>query len=268
MTSRAFDPVVPANFSLPFIAWLILCFPLSGCYIDAKPLAPDAMSERLGELLEDPDPDMRRTAAEALGKIGHQSANAGLLAALSDQDARVRAAAALSLGRLGDRQSVVALIRRLADSAETVREAAALALGETEPTPTHEAQIVEALHLPETAGRIAASRALLGLDTVSFSLDLVRALRDSDPIVRQGITALLGETGDARALPHLRALVRTDAAAGVRAEAAFRLGKVGDENVLTDLETVVESDPDAVVRGWARWAVRQITQSREFGSGK
>lgn len=240
---------------------------MTGCYVDVPPTAPDVMSARLGELLADPDPEMRRTAAEALGKIGHRSASSGLLSALNDQDARVRAAAALSLGRLGDGESGRALIRHLGDSAGTVRAAAALALAEIEPFPAREAQILEAFHHVEGSGRIAVSRALLGLDTVSFSVDLVSALRDSDPRVRQGIAAVLGETGDARALPYLLSLVKKDSAAGVRSEAAFRLGKVGNDSVMPDLAKVAEADSDLVVRGWARWAMQEIKQSHESGSG-
>lgn len=256
-----------SDFSAHIFFWLVLCFINSGCYVDAPPTAPDVMSARLGELLADPDPEMRRTAAEALGKIGHRSASSELLSALNDYDARVRAAAALSLGRLGDGESGVALIRHLGDPAETVRTAAALALAEIEPSPHREAKILTAFHHLDGSGRIAVSRALLGLDTVAFSDDLVSALLDSDPAVRQGIAAVLGETGDARALPYLLSLVKKDSAAGVRSEAAFRLGKVGNESVMPDLVEVAKGDSDLVVREWARWAMRQIKQSHGSDSG-
>lgn len=259
---------MPSRFSLYLFFWLLSSSMLAGCYVDAPPAAPDVMAARLGELLADPDPDMRRTAAEALGKIGHASANSGLLSALNDQDARVRAAAALSLGRLGDGESGTALVGRLADSVEAVREASAVALGEIEASPAHEQRILRVLRHAEGFGRAAASRALVGLDRVSFSTDLVGALRDSDPIVRQGIAAALGETGDMRAVPHLLSLVRKDAAAGVRSEAAFRLGKIGDERVMADLAAVADTDSVVAVRGWARWAMQQIRQSHESGSGQ
>jgi HEAT repeat protein len=238
----------------------------SGCYVDVPPTDPGVISARLGELLSDPDPEMRRTAAEALGKIGERSARPGLLSALNDQDARVRAAAALSLGRLGDGQSGEALIRHLSDPAEAVKTAAALALAEIEPFPDRESRILAAVRHLNGSGRIAASRALLGFDSVTFSEDLGSALQNSDPAVRQGIAAVLGETGDARAIPYLLSLVKKDSAAGVRSEAAFRLGKVGDDSVMIDLIEVAEGDSDLMVRGWARWAMQQITQSHESDS--
>ena len=222
---------------------------------------------RLSELLADPDPEVRRTAAEALGKVGHRAASSGLNAALNDQDHRVRSAAALSLGSVGDGVNGIALVEHLADSAEPVRAASALALGEMEVSTAREEQILEALQNPKSAVRVAASRALLGLDTVSLSADLVSALRDSNANVRQGVTAVLGETGDARALPYLLKLLKSDPDAGVRSEAAFRLGKVGDNRVVAELSAVAARDSDMTVREWARWAVRQIMPTREFGSG-
>ncbi|MBA3753961.1 MAG: HEAT repeat domain-containing protein [Nitrospira sp.] len=257
---------MPLVFAIRLIFGLLLGSLMAGCYVETPPAGPDAMSARLRELLADPDPGMRRTAAEALGKVGHRSARVGLVSALNDQDARVRAAAALSLGQLGDAESGTALLRCLFDPAETVWVAAALALGEIEPSPAREAQILAAFHHSDGSARIAAIRALLGLDTISFSVDLVKALRDPDPKIRQGAAAALGETGDVRVIPDLMSLLRTDAFAGVRSEAAFRLGKIGDGSVIGDLTIVVGSDSNLVVRGWAGWAIQQLTQAHEYGS--
>jgi HEAT repeat protein len=246
---------------------LLLGSILTGCYVEAPPAGPDMVSARLGELLTDPDPDMRRTAAEALGKIGHRSSRAGLLAALHDQEARVRAAAALSLGRLGDRDSGPALVESLSDPAEVVRIAAALALGEIEPLPILESLILDRLSHKDDSERMAASRALLGLENISFSGELVAALQERNPKIRQGIAAVLGETGNVRAVPHLVMLLQRDAITSVRAEAAFRLGKIGDDRIMSELVKIAETDSEAVVRGWTRWAIQQIKQSHESGSG-
>ncbi len=241
---------------------------LTACYSDTPPGDPEMVAQRLVALLADPDPDVRRTAAEALGKVGHRSASAGLIVSLNDRDASVRAAAALSLGRVGDGESGAALAERLADSDEAVRAASAMALGAIEISAVRESQILKVLHHPQGSARIAATRALLNLDTVSLSADLVGALHDSDAQVRQGVVAVLGEAGDGGAVPHLLLLLRTDASAGVRAEAAFRLGKIGTSDVLADLSKAAMADLDVGVRGWARWAIQQIRLSREFGSRK
>ncbi len=220
------------------------------------------------ELLADPDSDVRRTAAEALGKVGHKSSNASLIVALDDPDGHVREAAAFALGRLGDGKSGMALAGHLADSAEPVQMASALALGEIEFSAKSETLILGGLRHPQSSARLAATRALLSLDTVSLSAELIKALRDPDARVRQGVAAVLGETGNPGAVSHLRSLLGTDGAANVRVEAAFRLGKLGDNSVLAELSRAAEADPDMRVRGWAQWARQQITLSHEFGSGR
>ncbi|MCS6319076.1 MAG: HEAT repeat domain-containing protein [Nitrospira sp.] len=247
---------------------MFLSAALTACYSDTPPEDPEMVAQRLVALLADSDPDVRRTAAEALGKVGHRSASAGLIVSLNDRDASVRAAAALSLGRVGDGESGSALAERLADSDEAVRAASAMALGAIEISAVRESQILKVLHHPQDSARIAATRALLTLDTVSLSADLVGALHDSDAQVRQGVVAVLGETGDGGAVPHLLLLLRTDASAGVRAEAAFRLGKIGTSDVLADLSKAAMADLDVGVREWAGWAIQQIRLSREFGSRK
>ncbi len=245
---------------------LLIGFATAGCYVEAPSAGPEVMSVRLRELLADSDPNMRRTAAEALGKIGRRSARSGLVSVLNDSDPRVRGAAALALGRLGDAESGPALAGLLSDPSGEVREAAALALGAIEPSPASEAQILARFRTPDAPTRIAASHALLGLDTIFFSANLTAVLRDVDPTVRQGMAAVLGETGDVQALPYLLSLLKNDSHAGVRSEAAFRLGKVGDKGVASDLLKAAEGDSDFVVRGWARWALQQVKQSHESGS--
>ena len=253
----------PVHLLVSFLFWPIL----AGCYGETPSAGPEVVSVRLGELLADQDPDMRWTAAEALGKIGHRSSRTALIAALRDQEARVRAAAALSLGRIGEAESAPALVQSLADPAEMVRVAAAMALGELEPSPSSEALVLTGFRRPDDAERLAAGWALLGFGTVSFSQELIKMLREPNPRIRQVAAAILGESGDARAIPPLLTLLQSDRVADVRSEAAFRLGKIGDERVASKLETVAELDQDIRVRGWARWARRQITLSHESGSG-
>lgn len=235
---------------------------MAGCYADVPPAAPVEVSNRVTELLSDPDPDVRRTAAESLGKIGERTASHSLLVALNDQDSRVRAAAARSLGRLGEGGSGVALAGRLADSSDAVRAASALAMSEIENIATTESESLRLLRHQDPAVRIAVTRALAGQDSMRFTAELVEALHDPDAQVRQGVAAALGETGDGRAVPHLVRLLKTDQSAGVRSEAAFRLGKLGDASVVRELLTVAQADADPTARGWARWAVDQITLAR------
>ena len=101
--------------SLPSAIRLILCLLIgsaaAGCYVESPSVGPEVLSTRISELLVDGDPDLRRTAAEALGKLGRRSARSGLVSALNDPDARVRFQCALSLGELNDERIITALAR-------------------------------------------------------------------------------------------------------------------------------------------------------------
>ena len=254
-----------------FLSWLIFLlsanYLIAGCYVDVPPRGAAEVSMRVTELLTDSDPDVRRTAAESLGKIGERSAAHGLLVALKDQDPRVRAAAARSLGNLGDEASGIPLAGRLADSSEAVRMASALALSEIESAASSEAESLRMLRHQDASVRMATTRALAGQDSVRFTGELVAALQDADAQVRQGVVAVLGETGDGRAIPHLVHLLKNDSHAGVRSEAAYRLGKLGNASIMRELSEAAQADADPMTRVWARWAVEQITSSRGSDSG-
>lgn len=258
---------VQVRFLSCLVSLLSVNYLIAGCYVDAPPASPAEVSMRLTELLTDPNPEVRRTAAESLGKIGERSASQGLLVALKDQDPRVRAAAAVSLGRLGDSANGIALVGRLVDSSEDVRAASALALSEIETTAVSEAETLRMLRHRDASVRMATTRALAGQDSVRFTGELVAALQDADAQVRQGVAAALGETGDGRAIPHLVRLLKNDSNAGVRSEAAFRLGKLGDTSILRELSEAAQADADPRTRVWAGWAVEQIMSSRGSDSG-
>jgi HEAT repeat protein len=85
--------------------------------------------DTLGDALDDPSWDVRRTAALALGRLGDQRATGRLLLALRDNsDPWLRENAALALGQIGDISALPLLQVALFDDAPRVREAAAAAL--------------------------------------------------------------------------------------------------------------------------------------------
>ena len=86
--------------------------------------AVPALIQALGDLSE----NVRRAAAEALGKLGDPQAVPALIKALGDDWNAVRRAAAEALGKLGDPQAVPALIQALGDRSENVRRAAQQAI--------------------------------------------------------------------------------------------------------------------------------------------
>ncbi|MGQ0811434.1 MAG: HEAT repeat domain-containing protein [Nitrospiraceae bacterium] len=220
------------------------------------------MAVRLEALLSDKSSDVRRTAAESLGKIGSRTSARALVDVLSDEVATVRQASAVALGRFGNSvgdQAGMPLLLRLTDQSDAVRTSAARAISEFGETPAVVDRLEKLLRSPDVRTRRATVLALQAIDTpVSFSV-LAEALRDHDPLVRQGAVAALGELADARAIPLFRARLQHDVAVGVRSEAAFRLGKIGDRTVVVDLEKAAERDPNAEVRRWAQWARQELS---------
>ncbi|MBD2122350.1 HEAT repeat domain-containing protein [Trichocoleus sp. FACHB-262] len=81
------------------------------------------------EALQDNDYNVYWAAAEALGRIGSETAVAGLLEALQDKSFEVRWAVTKALGRIGGETAVAGLLEASQDKSFEVRWAAAEALG-------------------------------------------------------------------------------------------------------------------------------------------
>jgi len=235
-----------------FVA-LVLC--LAGCVQDSPPSSRERTISLLLELLRDEGPEMRRTAAESLGKIGDPRATDSILPLVHDPESVVREASVMAMGRLKPTATdeVVALLTQaLEDPVESVRQAAVVAIGEIEPGSRLLEPVAGLLRSSGVTIRRAAVRALLQVDSSQWVPALVAAGRDSDAEVRQGIAAAMGEWGGSAVSPWLRERLAQDPSPGVRAEAAYRLGMLSDPDTRAALDTTVAKDPDSGVRRWAK----------------
>jgi HEAT repeat protein len=206
------------------------------------------------ELLRDEVPEMRRTAAESLGKIGDPRAADSILTLMHDPAAIVREASVLAMGHLKPTATdgVVALLTQaLEDPVESVRQAAVVAVGEIEPGSRLLQPVVGLLQSSDAMIRRAAVRALLQVDSSQLVPALVAAGHDSDAEVRQGIVAAVSEWGGSAVSPWLRERLAHDLSPGVRAEAAYRLGMLSDSDTRAALNTTIAKDLDSGVRRWA-----------------
>lgn len=231
----------------------LLCLP--GCIQDSPPPSKERAVSLLLELLHDDRPEMRRTAAESLGKIGDRESIDSILPLVQDPDEAVREASVTAMGRIRPpaTDTIVALLAQaLKDPVESIRQAAVVAIGEIEPGPRLLEPIVGLLRSSDAAIRNAAVRALLQIDSSQSVSSLIAAGQDSDPEVRQGIVAAVGEWGGVAVSPWLRERLAHDSSPGVRTEAAYRLGMRSDIEAKAALDRAVAMDADSGVRNWAK----------------
>ncbi len=218
------------------------------------------------------DARSRRSAAEALGRIGPAAAGAvpALVKALEDRAAYVRYGAAGALGRIGPAAAVAvpALVKTaLQDPDRGVRGAAAYALGKIGPgaagaVPT----FARALENQDGAVRRKAVEALVKMGPAAAAAvpALVKALEDRESHVREWAADALGKIGPraAAAVPALaRALEDRDKA--VRQWAAKGLGGIGPGAAAAApaLARALE-DREATVRNAAAEALAKIDPNR------
>ncbi len=251
---------------------LILFLPLlvAACTAASSSDGPETVVSRLVALLNDPQPDVRRTAALSLGKIAHPESGSALIPALRDADPLVRRYSAWALGSLGEHaahNAGSALVPLLGDSSPEVAMAAAEAIGKIGASQPVVDLLTHTLRDPSVNTRRAAVKSLAWLESASAYAVLVGALKDPDAQVRQGAAAALGELGDRRALVAMEDRLLHDPAIGVRSEAAFRLGKLGDHTAMAALRAAANGDPESKVRGWAAWAIEQLASAGEPGLG-
>lgn len=251
--SRRFDQIVSCLRSSHLSALFSFFFLLVGCLQEAPAPSAERTTVLLISLLHDESSEVRRTAAESLGKIGDQSAVTSILPLLTDPDPVVRVAAAKALGRIGTASNdtvLAALSRSLEDPAEGVQQAAAMAIGEIEPLSRQLKAVVSLVQASDVHVRRAAVRALLQVDTSLWLPLLLPALDDPDVEVRQGAVAVLGASGNSQVRTEIQKRLTQDSSPAVRAEVAYHLGELGGSETRSVLQEAFEKDPDRGVRRW------------------
>lgn len=256
-------PVLPRSSSMPWALFFISLL-LTACIVstDHREPTPEQVIPRLTAVLKDLNPELRRAAAQSLGKIARKEAVPALLEALRDPDAGVRRHAAWALGMIGEdalgpERSPLATL--LFDADPGVREAAATALGMTGDTQVGIELLLERLQesgTPADSKRLAAA-ALGGMEARSAVTGLTRLLADQDARVRRWTVAAMGDIADEQAVKPLSALLTKDPDPGVRLEVAFRLGKFGGAAAKPALITALK-DADENVRRQAEAALKEL----------
>ena len=92
---------------------------------------------------------------------------------------------------------------------------------------------------PSPAVRVAATKAILSLDSEESAAALLPLLNDKDEFVRREVAYALGLTRSRSAITSLTDHLLNDKEAGVRGAAAVALGRIGDENAVIPLASVL-----------------------------
>jgi HEAT repeat protein len=149
-----------------------------------------------GLLLNDPDPDVRRECANALGNFGLGRSLEPLARALGDQGVEVQRQAANAIGDLNDvTKAPAALIRATTSTDLELRRHATKALAHIRDVATVQT-LADRLGDEDKDVRLAAVEGLGEMKVAAAVPALTRALNDRDPEVRRAAAEALGKTED------------------------------------------------------------------------
>ena len=147
-----------------------------------------------GMVTNDPDPDIRRSAARALGDFSAARSLDPLTRALADRDPDVQRDAAEAMGNLNDvSKAPTALVRASASTDLELRRRATRTLGRIGDPATVQA-LTDRLSDDDKDVRLAAVEGLGEMKIQSAVPSLTRALSDRDPEVRRAAAEALGKT--------------------------------------------------------------------------
>jgi len=163
-----------------------------------------AVDDLIGQLA-DAEPEIRREATLALGRIGGPEAVQALVDLLTAPESDVQPEAARALGMTGDRQAVAPLMDKLIDPNEIIREHAAGALGELQ-SPEAAERLMEILKhdpSPAVSGRGALALAKLGVMDAIWEI-LPRMHQTDNRVLRRQLATAVGNLlGDPGRFYHL-----------------------------------------------------------------
>jgi HEAT repeat protein len=228
-----------------------------------------ATVERLAAALSDPNEDVCRTAAQALGEKGDRRAVEPLIAALQSGSKMIRKEAAIALGAIKDRRAVEPLIASLAhfrperswsDLMSEFDRTAAIEVLREFGGPFDLSPLLASLIDQDESVRSRAASALARLPDAQAVEPLIAALSDEDDNVRDWAAVALGYIADPRAVEPLVAVLNDETRKG-RSSAAQALGRIADPRAVPRLVTALK-DIDQTVRQHAADALGAIADPR------
>lgn len=206
--------------------------------------------------LDDPDVDVRLSAAEAVILARPEGSSRKVIAWLTSPEPRLRFAAAGVLRVLPVAEGVPVLGRALLDVDPAVRAEVAAALAASM-SPDAVAPLLGRLDDAVPQVRRAVVGALARLRDARAVIPLIGKIEDPEPTVRMAVARALGELGDTRAVSAL-VLVLRDSDDAVRVSALTALGQLKAQDAERSIAAQLEARPAAPVRGAALGALASI----------
>lgn len=171
-------------------------------------------------LIEDPNPQIRMVAARVATQIGGPTAVEHIAPLADDPVEFVRLEAAEALGDLGSEDGIPALEVLLQDESPAARKLAAEALAHIGTVRAAEA-LAAALNLPPAKEFVQLQLKRMGEPALRA---LLTAARSAEPELRAVAAEMLGDIGQAHAVPTLKLLLRdSDARVRAAAQASVKL---------------------------------------------
>lgn len=196
--------------------------------------------ELIGTLRRSDNEDVRRRAAEMLGRMENHDDRDDIIRALvraaDEEEGEVAAAAIDALNQQGQ-DALEKLLAQMAD----------VDLDESAADWVKAKAFVQALEAPIPELRMAAANALGELGESDAVPKLAERFDDPDARVRARAARACGTIEDARATGPLESLL-TDPVAGVRREGAEALGRIGNRQALSALLDLYDDEDERVRR--------------------
>ncbi len=196
-------------------------------------MEPSLVIMDLIALLENKGIEVRKSAAESLGKTGHKKAVGPLIKALKDSNEFVRGNAAVSLGQIGSEKAIEPLTNALKDKNEYARGNAAVSLGQIGSEKAIEPLMV-VLKGQNNDLRENAVDALGKINSEKVVELLIDELKDNEPRVRSIAAEALGRIGSEKAVEPLIEKLK-DPYPEVQKNSAYALGQIGNEKAVEPL---------------------------------
>lgn len=206
--------------------------------------------------LRNENSNVRREAAEALGRIGDVKAVEPLIKAFVDMNEQVRHSAAEAVGRIGE-PAIEPLSQALRDSEEIVQMQAVRALGKMGSARAIEL-LIGAFMTDDWGFQILVSDVLAQTGERAVE-PLIQALQHEFGSIRKGAAMGLGKIRSAKAVePLVQALKDYDL--GVKQEALSALVEIGEPAV----ELLIQAAGDSETHSSAVMALANIADPRAF----